>query len=422
MATKKTAIAAAVENELYDYDDLREEHAANDDEYYGDKLVRWYQYAARAQTVHGFVKLGYKRILVALPTGAGKTLSSGIIFNDPELRKFLGLSNVVDKKTGTYKRKMRILFIAHKHRLLSQAERTFAHDNGVELIMQSAFSDIPADVLEEGWDLTVLDEAHHEAMSTLQYKLEEMTTNKKAKHGYIPMVGLTATYDRPDGMMIKFDLIVEPISREQAVEEGWLAPTNIYSFVDPTASSDKIQILSAILTDYHHLMGRTMVFVKTKAEVAVITNLLTKLGKKAVAAVGMTQKQLDKVLDQFSNGEWDFIVNCNMINEGVDVKGCDSVVLGRTYGSYVQLNQVIGRAARPDSECNVFELVNPLSANNLDTTVVTGTPEKHMLIYRKAGQWVEAEFDYTAHGAANDVFNSENHMKSVTGAVFGQPD
>lgn len=243
-------------------------------------------------------------------------------------------------------------------------------------------------------------------MSTLQYKLEEMTVNKKSKLGFIPMVGLTATYDRADGMMIKFDLIVEPISREQAVEEGWLAPTNIYSFVDPTQSNDKIQILSAILTDYNHLMGRTMVFVKTKAEVATITNLLTKLGKKAIGVVNMTDKQLDVILNEFSEGKWDFIVNCNKINEGVDVKGCDSVVLGRTYGSYPQLNQVIGRAARPDSECNVFELVNPLSANNLDTTVVTGTPEKHLLIFKKGGKWVEQEFDYTSE-KTNDLFNGD---------------
>lgn len=404
-APRKTKVAAAVSDELLNFDELRAEHEAIDDvELYGEKAVRWYQYAARAQTVHGFVNLGYKRILVALPTGAGKTLTSGIIFNDPELRKFLGLSNRIDPKTGVYKERMRILFVAHKHRLLSQADRTFAHDSGVELIMQSAFSDIPDDVMEQGWHLTVLDEAHHEAMSTLQYKLEEMTVNKKSKLGYIPMVGLTATYDRADGMLIKFDLIVEPISREQAVEEGWLAPTKLFSFVDPTMHDDKTQILTAILRDYNHLMGRTMVFVKTIAEVEEITTFLLSLGKRAIGITKMTEKQLDKVLEEFSEGKWDFIVNCNKINEGVDVKGCDSVLLGRTYGSYPQLNQVIGRAARPDSECNVFELVNPLSANNLDTTVVTGTPEQHLLIYKKGGVWVEKEFDYAAD-TANDVFN-----------------
>ena len=73
------------------------------------------------------------------------------------------------------------------------------------------------------------------------------------------------------------------------------------------------------------------------------------------------------------------------------------MLLGRQFGSYPQLNQVIGRAARPDSDCNVWELVNPLSGRNLDTTVIVGTPEYHRLISKEGGQWVEREFDYVTH-------------------------
>jgi len=106
---------------------------------------------------------------------------------------------------------------------------------------------------------------------------------------------------------------------------------------------------------------------------------------------------LNILLDQFSEGAVQFIVNCNKINEGVDVKGCTDVLLGRQFGSYAQLNQVIGRAARPDSPCNVWELINPLSARNLDTTVVVGTPEFHRLVGKEGGQWVERQFNYVQH-------------------------
>ncbi len=74
--------------------------------------------------------------------------------------------------------------------------------------------------------------------------------------------------------------------------------------------------------------------------------------------------------------------------------GCTDVYLGRSYGSYPQLNQVIGRASRPDSECRVWELINPLSGRNLDTTVVVGTPERHRLISKRKGKWVQQDFDY----------------------------
>jgi hypothetical protein len=62
------------------------------------------------------------------------------------------------------------------------------------------------------------------------------------------------------------------------------------------------------------------------------------------------------------------------------------------------LNQWIGRASRPDSECFVFELINPLSGNNLDTTAVVGTPKRHVLCSpNRHGNFVEREFNYTGH-------------------------
>jgi len=69
--------------------------------------------------------------------------------------------------------------------LLSQAEETFAHANGVELICQSVFSDIPVHEIEKGWHLTVIDEAHHEGAASYQYKLELLTQNMKSKLGFI---------------------------------------------------------------------------------------------------------------------------------------------------------------------------------------------------------------------------------------------
>jgi superfamily II DNA or RNA helicase len=281
-----------------------------------------------------------------------------------------------------------VLFIAHKHRLLSQAESTFVSESNVELIAHSAFSDLPPDLIKNGWDVTVIDEAHHEAASTFQLHLERL--------GNRPIIGLSATPDRADGCLIKFDVIINPISREQAVAEGFLAETSIHSFVD-ASMKDKTEILTDIFMNFGHQMGQTMVFLKTKKEVAAITLVLQSLGYKAVAILNQTERELNRVLNDFSDGKIQYVVNCNKINEGVDVKGCTDVVLGRQFGSYPQLNQVIGRAARPDSDCNVWELINPLSGRNLDTTVIVGTPKEHRLMSKRGTKWNERQFDYVTH-------------------------
>lgn len=242
---------------------------------------------------------------------------------------------------------------------------------------------------------------------TFQYKLEQLTDR--------PIIGLTATPERADGLLIKFDRIVEPISREQAVAEGWLAPTQLYTFVD-APGRDKTHILKDVINDYGHMMGQSMMFVRTKKEVAIMTDFLRKKGYKAISILGQNDKEVDRILNDFSDGKYQFVVNCNKINEGVDVKHCESVILGRTFGSYPQLNQVIGRAARPDSDCRVWELINPLSGRNLDTTVVVGTPEIHKLVYKFDDKWIEEEFDYTTEVDAFD----EDTLAAINGSIINR--
>jgi superfamily II DNA or RNA helicase len=250
-------------------------------------------------------------------------------------------------------------------------------------------------LVAQGWDVAILDEAHHEACMSVQLQLDDI--------GERPFIGLTATPDRASGEVIKFEVIVNPISREQAVLEGWLAETELNTFVD-TPAADKTEIIKDMVDSYGHEMGQTMVFVRTKREVAAIAEYLNDSGYEAVALLQQTESQLNDLLDDFSAGGIQFIVNCNKINEGVDVVGCTDVLLGRQFGSYPQLNQVIGRAARPDSDCRVWELINPLSANNKDTTVVVGTPSRHRLVSKSRGEWTEREFDYvTTTRAIDDV-------------------
>ena len=358
-------------------------------EYFGDKQARWFQIAAR-NGVRAALRAGKKRILIKGPTGSGKTITYGLTMNDPEIHEILGVP---------MGEKIRVLFIAHKHRLLTQAERTFAAESGVELILQSCFSPIPPDVLTKGWHVALLDEAHHEAMSTIQFQLEQI--------GDRPIIGGTATDERADGCVIKFEEIIEPMTREEAVEQGFLAPTRLHTILDPT-STNKIDITISVLNEFHEEFGQTMMFFKTVKEAEAIHMHLVSMGKKSVCITKQTEKFVNDSLDRFERGEVQFIVNCNKINEGVDVKGCTDVYCGRQYGSYPQLNQVIGRAARPDSDCNVWELINPLSGKNLDTTVIVGTPESHRLLFTRTGKWLQNKFDYESNASVMPSMSRKN--------------
>lgn len=339
--------------------------------YFGDKAIRWYQHAAINESIQAIYD-GYKRICVVMPTGAGKTITMACLLGDPKLKEYLGITD----------RNIRVLFVAHNHRLLTQAERTFANDHHIDIITQSMQSEIP----DIQYDIVVLDEAHHEACITFQYRLEQTNPN-------IILIGTTATPSRHDGSLIKFEYFVEPISRHEAVQQGYLAETNLYTFVDGSERS-KAEIVIDILDSYIDQMKGTLIFVRTKAEARMIDSHLSKLGYKSVAILDQKKDEVNSLLDQFSSGDIQFIISCNKLGEGVDITGAESLIIGRTLASYPLLNQYIGRAARPDCDCNIYEIVNPLASDNIDTTVVTGTPASHKLIYQQKGKWVEEEIVY----------------------------
>jgi len=349
-----------------------------EDEFYGTRQLRWYQIAARnALATH--LENGLKRILIVLPTGAGKTLTIASSLSHPRIRKALGVEG---------DRKMRILFTAHKHRLLTQAEQTFVDSNNVEVILHSTFSALPEAEMKKGIDVIVGDESHHEAMASFQYHLEKL--------GDYPIIGLTATPDRADGLVIKFQEIIEPMSRQEAVEQGYLAQTYLNTVVD-SHNKNKVEVTIKLLDTYLDEFKQTLMFYRTKKEAIQVVDYLRSKGKKAMALVSEKAEVVEEALNAFNRGEIQFIANCSIISEGVDVKNATHVVLGRAVNSYPLLNQIIGRTARPDSDSVVFEFINPLSGKNLDTTVVTGTPEEHRLISWRGGEWTERHFSYVSH-------------------------
>lgn len=227
---------------------------------------------------------------------------------------------------------------------------------------------IPEDI--SSYDIVIFDEAHGESRNTLQIALERLLDK--------PIIGFTATPDRPDLKIIKFDVQIEPATREELVEQGYLAATELTSVVDYTGD-DKVEVVDQLVNSFRDEFGQTLIFMKTKAQCALLAKQLQKSGVKAVALVNQTPEQVHDILEDFSAGKVQMIVSCKRIGVGVDVKGCDTVVLAKYMGSSVDVNQYVGRAARPDSACRVWQLINPFHAS-LSVPDVIGPVASHRII------------------------------------------
>ena len=332
------------------------------------------------------------RILLKQPTGTGKTIV---------IRKLIVhdnfISTLLEGKNRDY---IRVVYKCHTYRLITQAKRRFdpylvdestlknwadpnyTNSKRTEVIYQTYSEKVPSDVEV---DIIIIDECQHESCNTYQLFLETA--------GKYPAIGMTATPDRPDNCLLKFDHIIEPLTRKEAVSSGYICNTDINTIVD-SSSKNKIQLLKDILMTFNAEMKQTMIFVRTKAEVNVVVEYINQhLGEKAEGIVDCDDEDIDDILDRFSAGEYKFNVSCRKLGEGVDCAGVTDVILAQNVGSLTNLNQYIGRASRIDiPECRVWLFVNPLSGNNLCATDVVGIPKSHRLISRMNGKFIVRNF------------------------------
>lgn len=335
---------------------------------------RWYQ-AESAVAAVDFLRQGYMRPLVKLPTGAGKTKTSKLIALCSELREIL---NVVD-------RPLRVLFVSHKKRLNRQAYKEYQNHDSVTIILQSAFSKIPDDVLEAGWDVTFLDECHHEAMMSIQLLLDDLREH--------PIIGFTADDERPDGLLLKFDCTVSILSERMAAEAGYIEKVGVNTILD-YGKTNKYELTKELIRSYHYHMGSTIVFMSTNDECEQLGRFIREeMGIEcAVLGKGSTESQMDEALSGLSSGKFKFLVNCKRIGEGVDSPYVTDVILAREFKSKSEKKQFIGRAIRPDSPCACWELVNPLR-RCVTAKEVVGKTKYERIMFMRNGEWHEKMID-----------------------------
>lgn len=315
---------------------------------------------------------GKSRHACVMPTGAGKTMTARFLVSWGKMQKHLGV------KPGE---NIRVLFVGG-HRLLTQAKKTFEGLNNVDLLLSTPGREIPKDF---NFHIAIYDEGHHEATDTWQDNLPTISNR--------PMVYLTATPERGDDVMIKVNVEVKAVNRIELENRGLLAKMRVYSILDPgLKANSRVDLLVEYIRQYDKEMGKVLVTVKTHKEAKLLyQRMQDELGLRVGLCVDVTKDEVDNIIHQLESGEIDYIVNCNKLNEGVDISGLTDVILGRQFRSAAELNQNVGRGIRPKSEGDnigkIHQFINPIK-KSLDACVdVGGVPESHWLRDFKDGAW-----------------------------------
>lgn len=317
------------------------------------------------EMVRDEIRKGNKRILIALPTGAGKTH----VLSD------------IAKKAQTKENK--VLALMHRRQLVTQMVDSFT-ENGIEadIIMAGIESRLESKVqvgtvqtysrrldLDDlkynrffiDASIVMIDEAHHALSKTYQKIL--------MNYGNKVIIGVTATpiLSSGIGMGTFFQGLVCPVTVQNLVDNGYLVPGIYYGPSTPDLSKVKI-----VMGDYHKtelnkvmnqpkLIGdvvenwmklaenrQTMVFaVKVNHSKA----LCLEFQRMGISAEHLDAHDIDEtrseVLYRFKTGDTKVLCNVGLFTEGIDIPEIECIVLARPTKSLGFHLQMVGRGARP---------------------------------------------------------------------------
>lgn len=317
-------------------------------------ILRPYQISAidRARQA---VLSGHRRIVLVAPTGAGKTQVA------------VGIAR------GAIERGNRVLFMAHREELVSQASSrldSVGIDHGV--IMANHKRIKPKCAVQVGSvqtlvrrtlpdaEVVILDECHHGAATSFRKILLQYP---ESFH-----IGLTATPYRLDGQglgffytdLIEVTTITELINEKLLVQPREFAPSKPdMSKVHVTAGDFNEREAAAVMMD-PVLIGDIVSWWKKLAEGRTTVCFATSIAhskaivesfREADVPAGhidgeMPKQERRQVLEDLRQGRITLLSNCNIVTEGWDLPECSAVILARPTLSKSLYKQMIGRGLR----------------------------------------------------------------------------
>ena len=302
---------------------------------------------------------GYRKTLLVLPTGCGKT----VVF-----------SSVTENQVN---KGHRVLIMAHRGELLDQAADKLKEASGLDSVLEKAESScldsfLPVTVgsvqsLAQEKRLArfpnnyfqdiIVDEAHHCLSDSYKRVLDHFPNAN--------ILGVTATPDRGDMKNLGefFDSKAYEYSMTEAIREGYLCPIKAQmiplelDIADVGISSGDFSAgeIGHALEPYLHQIAsemanycrgrKTVVFLPLIATSQKFCAMLNDAGLRAAEVNGNSDDR-SEVLADFEAGKYDVLCNSMLLTEGWDCPSVNCIVVLRPTKIRSLYQQMVGRGMR----------------------------------------------------------------------------
>lgn len=249
---------------------------------------------------------GYKRPLVVLPCGAGKTVC------------FAYMAERHVEKGG------KVWFLVHRKELIDQTLSVINHPDIYVGMVGTALKKAPFEPT-----MIIFDEAHHSSAATWQKII--------SRFPLIPIIGLTATPCRLDGKPLGaiYDNLIIGVDSEYLIEHKYLSDYDYYAPANLVANFNSDTENVGIDFD-KKIYGNVLKYIDpNKKTIIYCPNIAfsESLAYNIPGAVhfdGNTPKaERDRIIHDFRTGKIKVLCNVDLIGEGFDVPDCECCVLLR---------------------------------------------------------------------------------------------
>lgn len=323
------------------------------------------------------LKEGYRKIMIVLPTGGGKTAIA---------------SELVRR---SYSKGKSSIFMCHRQELLKQTYDTYSLNGIVPAFikggMHADYSN-PMQIASVNTlvrrldkynvpDIVFVDECHHSKASQWDKILQWA--------GKSVIIGLTATPCRLDGKPLNdmYETMVQTISTKGLIKRGYLVPYLYYapSIINTDelvsangdytkksleSASFNAKIIGDNIQQYIKIANgkRNVVFAISRKHGMDVCRRYVEAGIKAEFLDGeMSDKIRRETLDRFRSGETKVLVNVDLFGEGFDLPAIEVVSLLRPTQSTALYLQQVGRALRICPELGKQQAIILDHVNNFRT-------------------------------------------------------
>lgn len=320
--------------------------------------LRPYQEEARAAVFDQWEQ-GFKKTLVVLPTGCGKTIVFAKITED------------------CVRKGQRVLILAHRGELLDQAADKLYKSTGLKSSVEKAENSCLdswyrvvvgsvqtlmrekrlAQFSTDYFDTIIIDEAHHCISDSYQKILNHF--------GDANVLGVTATPDRGDmkNLGSVFESLAYEYTLPRAIKEGYLSPIKAITIplkldltgVSTQAGDFKASDIDTALDPYLYQIAdemlnyckdrKTVVFLPLVKTSQKFRNILNSKGFKAAEVNGESPDRAE-ILKDFDEGKYNVLCNSMLLTEGWDCPSVDCVIVLRPTKVRGLYCQMVGRGTR----------------------------------------------------------------------------